>query len=564
MHRVRKKGLVCMKKIRLVQILWVVFCVGLGFVWASLQVYFVPVIFPTSESSPISKYAGDPGGFLFFTSEDIIKNATANFHIMIDQLDMHSNSAHVNIEIDFLRSMAHQNTSNSAFFGLQVLNPISDANVTINGEKPENYGTRNNNIQWSETHSTSYLIIEFPEARLNGQIRVALEFTWSGLFWQRSFYEYEIVFPFNNGFPSYIHQVGLPEEAINENGKLLPAETAQTLLSVAKPETSIISNTMPNSDAITFSTRRVWYFWDIRNKNNPTLYASTVITMDMETNDNKIQYEQALAFFPLFVGIGIPMMVSSATELVRLRLNEQNGANVKQRGPAANESHKGLLLGLSLVLVISLGLNISQISCVFKIDRTPDSTATFWLSIGGICLGAIFCSLRSRIERDKPECSELTRNILISLAMKDQKDALNATLKDYEITNKELERRENINLLVGTILVTASLIILGNTVSASSPTKFPYAFSSVLLFVLWLFVLHYTTAKLDAMTYPRMRAIEEAMTQHFGYAFGVHLYTYGQMENNGGTFRWVEVRRQFWGIILIALSTFWLVISLLS
>ena len=216
-----------MQRIRLVQILWILFCVGLWFVWASLQIYFFPVIFPTSSSSPISKYAGDPGGFLFFTSEDIIKNATAKSHIMIDQLDMRNNSAHVRIDIDFLRSMAHQNTSNSAFFGLQVLNHVSDADVTINGEKPETYGTRNNNIEWSETYSTSYLIIEFPKARLYGQIRVSLDFTWSGLFWQRSFYEYEIVFPFNNAFPSYIHDVGLPEEAINENGKLLPAETAR-------------------------------------------------------------------------------------------------------------------------------------------------------------------------------------------------------------------------------------------------------------------------------------------------------------------------------------------------
>jgi hypothetical protein len=312
-----------------VQIFWWVFlCVGVWLVSVSLLVYFFPVIFPTGTSSPISKYAGDPGGFLFFSSEDIIKNTTTRFHIMIDQLDMQNNSAHVKIDIDFLRSMAHQNTSNPAFFGLQVLNHISDANVTINGEKPENYDPRNN-TQWSETYSTSYLIIEFPEARLSGQIRVALEFTWSGLFWQRSFYEYEIIFPFSNGFPSYIYQVGLPEEAINENGKLLPAETAQTLLSVAKPETSTISNTVPNADAITFSTKRVWYVWDIRNKNNPTLYASTAIIMDIEINDKKIQYEQAFAFFPLFVGIGIPMMVSSATELVRLRSNEQNGANVK-------------------------------------------------------------------------------------------------------------------------------------------------------------------------------------------------------------------------------------------
>jgi hypothetical protein len=315
-----------MQKIRLVQILWILFCVGIWFVWASLQVYFFPVILPTSSSSPISKYAGDPGGFLFFTSENIARNITAKMHVMIDQLDMKNKSAHVNLDVEFLRSLANQNSSSSAFFGFQVPNRISNAAVTVNAEKPEDYGGRND-TNWSETYSTSYLLIEFPKTRLNGHVEIVLDFTWSGLFWQRSFYGYEIVFPFSNVFPSYIHNVGLPEEAINENGKLPPDETSQALFSVAKPETSTVTNTVPNSDAMTFSTKRVWYFWDMRNKTNHTMYTSSVVTMDIDMNDRKTQYERAFAFFPLFVGIGIPTMISCGTELLRLRLKEESGDN---------------------------------------------------------------------------------------------------------------------------------------------------------------------------------------------------------------------------------------------
>jgi len=226
--------------------------------------------------------------------------------------------------------------------------------------------------------------------------------------------------------------------------------------------------------------------------------------------------------------------------------------------------HRRLLFGLSLFLTISLGFNIFQALYVFRIDRAIDCIATFWLSIVGVCLSVIFFWFRSGIDDNKQECPVLTRDILISLAMKDHKDALNTTLKDYEITNKEVERRENINLIVGTILVTASLIILGNTANVGHAPKFPYALSSISLFSLWLFVLHYTTAKIDSMVYPRLRAIEEAMTQHFGYAFGVHKYTYGTMKDEDRNFQWVEFRRGFWGIIMIALSTSWLVISLFN
>jgi hypothetical protein len=145
--------------------------------------------------------------------------------------------------------------------------------------------------------------------------------------------------------------------------------------------------------------------------------------------------------------------------------------------------------------------------------------------------------------------------------MRDYKNALDTVLKDYEITNKEIERRENINLLVGTILVGSSFLILGNTANNGIQQIFPYALSSILLFVLWLFVLHYTTAKLDSFGYARIRAIEEAITQHYGYDFGIHRFNYTEITPKDKTEPWAEIRRYFWGIIMIAFSFSWTIIS---
>jgi len=51
-----------------------------------------------------------------------------------------------------------------------------------------------------------------------------------------------------------------------------------------------------------------------------------------------------------------------------------------------------------------------------------------------------------------------------------------------------------------------------------------------------------------------MKAIEEAIGQYSGCAFGVHRYTNSKRLKDGRLVGWAEIRRQFWGIILIALS----------
>ena len=223
------------------------------------------------------------------------------------------------------------------------------------------------------------------------------------------------------------------------------------------------------------------------------------------------------------------------------------------------------LVLVSTILVISIGLNIYQALCTPKVERIWDFTFTYWFCVAGICSGVIYVGALSFIS-EKGDDPSLDLDVLHSLHMR-YDNALDAVLKDYEITNREIERRENINLLVGSILITGSLIILGNTATAQNMPKFPYTLTSILMFVLWLFVLHLTTAKLDSETYPRVRAIEEALTQHFGYAFGVHQYTYSVMQKKEKKKkkdkketrkRWALVRRWFWGIILIALSIAWL------
>jgi hypothetical protein len=187
---------------------------------------------------------------------------------------------------------------------------------------------------------------------------------------------------------------------------------------------------------------------------------------------------------------------------------------------------------------------------------------TLAVSILGLVAAVIFGLIESRISMGKEYDSDFKSKIQDAIK---NKHGMEPVLKDYEITNKEIERRENITLLIGSILITGSVLILGNTlINNNAVPKFPYALTSILVFVLWLFVLHATTKKLDSMSYSRARAIEEALSDHFGYDFGVHKYLYSKTKKNCGTVWWLKWRKIFWGLILILLSSVWLLLSIIN
>jgi len=189
-------------------------------------------------------------------------------------------------------------------------------------------------------------------------------------------------------------------------------------------------------------------------------------------------------------------------------------------------------------------------------------TGTLAVSILGFVIAVIFGLIEPRISIGKEYDSEFKSKIQDTIK---KQEGVESVLKDYEITNKEIERRENITLLIGSILIAGSVLILGNTViSNNAVPKFPYALTSILIFILWLFVLHATTKKLDSMSYSRVRAMEEALSDHFGYDFGIHKYLYSKTKKNCETVWWMRWRKIFWGLILILLSSAWLLLSVIN
>jgi len=151
-------------------------------------------------------------------------------------------------------------------------------------------------------------------------------------------------------------------------------------------------------------------------------------------------------------------------------------------------------------------------------------------------------------------------------------ERIRIVLKDYETSISEIHARNNINLMVGTILIGASFFILTSiNLSERSRSVGIYAFASIGLYSIWLFLLYLTSSRLNGLQYSRIRAIEEALTEKLNYDtkklkydFGINSYNIKKTRRCGGKrpALWLRIRRAFWDIVLLLLSIAWMLFSL--
>ncbi len=146
-------------------------------------------------------------------------------------------------------------------------------------------------------------------------------------------------------------------------------------------------------------------------------------------------------------------------------------------------------------------------------------------------------------------------------------------LKDYEITNQEIERREDITLVVGSILIAAAFLIASQPFLLENEKLIPIAaLASIVLYLLWAFVLHLTTKNIDDIAYTRIHVLEERIGAlakpsqpadgndsevQITYNFGTHKFLQDQLGNKW----WMQIRRRFWGFIFVMLCIYWILIA---
>jgi len=205
------------------------------------------------------------------------------------------------------------------------------------------------------------------------------------------------------------------------------------------------------------------------------------------------------------------------------------------------------------------------IVCLSLILEIADWQA-FVVSLSGVILATILI-IRQWCGRPGQPDENLARTLeewfISSSAWIPRSEGLvpNFILEDYRSSNDEVGRRDNITLLTGTIIVTSSIIILGN--AAISQHVYPlwiFALASIGLYSVWIVFLYETSKKCNEIVYGRIRAIEKVLTHHTGWPFGVQDYI--NERTHGQRSIWLHcVRRIFWYVVLMLLSLAWLLLS---
>jgi hypothetical protein len=172
------------------------------------------------------------------------------------------------------------------------------------------------------------------------------------------------------------------------------------------------------------------------------------------------------------------------------------------------------------------------------------------ISIFGVVISAVYLFIRlSSCARKEDYDTELKKELDEWLDGDKTKppdcQKVEVLLKDYETATSEIARRDNVALIVGTILVTSSLLIFA-TYAGTNPISI-YAFASIGLFSVWIWLLHYTGSKLDDLSYDRIKAIEEALKDRLGYKFGIFSYIFSRTypKNKCKPVLWLRFRRIF-------------------
>jgi hypothetical protein len=198
---------------------------------------------------------------------------------------------------------------------------------------------------------------------------------------------------------------------------------------------------------------------------------------------------------------------------------------------------------------------------------------TFSISLAGIIISLAYILFQTFHTERNIESEQETISIFEWI----RKDGyagkrLKVVLEDYKTSNEEVRRRDNVTLIVGTILITSSFLILGNVALKPDQPKSIYALASIGLFSIWLFALHETGKRLNKITYDRLKAIEKALMMYFdrpiylsedakpSYRFGIHSLVC-EKTAQAQTDWWLRARRMFWAFVLLLLSLSWMILS---
>lgn len=140
---------------------------------------------------------------------------------------------------------------------------------------------------------------------------------------------------------------------------------------------------------------------------------------------------------------------------------------------------------------------------------------------------------------------------------------------EYEQLSEGIRARDSVTIIAGTILITASILLLGTTIelkfeeNINAQMESLMILASLSIYIIWLLCFNLTSKMVNNMGYKRLMKMEEVGCSeerlYEGSTCGIHHFYGEQMENT----RWKHVRRHVWLFFFWALVTISIMILLI-
>lgn len=274
-----------------------------------------------------SEYS-NPQGLLFFTSENVNQTSevqVTSFDIAVENVCWQNSSSSVELLLNSLPIIRGQGNG-TAYFVFQIPYEIVNLQpISINDEFIDQLsGKMTLSFYPSFSHpDNSYILIEIPEQNLFGHeskitVNFRLWFDWKNLL-QETHSDYEIDVPFTSLQTQFLQNIGLPFSPYSQGTILNFGNNSLSILSIAKPSGSTVTQTTPSADHYGLDNNKLWYTWDIKKEITSTsaTFTSTSMVIDFQVNQLTQKYESQTNISFLLLGISIPLIVSTSVEILK-------------------------------------------------------------------------------------------------------------------------------------------------------------------------------------------------------------------------------------------------------
>jgi hypothetical protein len=282
----------------------------------------------TNQSSQI------PVSFAFATTAPLIQDETL-FNLDLNSIDANQGTLNATVRLTFqckewAKTDLHYN-GKTMYFLLQVPSKIDGDNFKVHYDyqNPQFCGGTFSYQNGNGTDKISLITVEIPiENFTYGRLSyLVLNFEMRDAFDRINPFTYHFGIPFSSDLGSYFDKYG--SDGLGEitptssKDSLVFRYAARASLYLEQPEPNYsISQIMPVPDGIHYNAGNTLYSWDVKALSTPLGSDSVILTIEDSTAKDNMAKLEACAW--LFLGLGVPTILSSFLEFIREKQKTAN------------------------------------------------------------------------------------------------------------------------------------------------------------------------------------------------------------------------------------------------